>query len=125
MSGRHSRDKGKRGERELSKFIEEHLSEVKCRRGLQSRGARGEIPDVEVWKSGHRLPVWVEAKRSKHPRIEAAYRQAVEDSEGTGDTPIACTRKDHGEWLVTMKLEHFLQILDEALKIAGMLRGAK
>lgn len=70
------------------------------RRGWQSREGTDE-PDVIAG------PYWHEVKRQKQPNIRAALRQAVADTDGR--TPIAWTKADRGEWLVTMRAEDFLR----------------
>ena len=74
MSGRRSRRKGARWEREVARRLQA-LGFDEARRGLtQSRGA--EQADVEG------TPWWGECKCGRQPNPRAAMRQALEDTDG-------------------------------------------
>jgi len=100
--GAHSKRKGKAGEREVAAQLRHIWPDA--RRGIQSRGGGAEIPDVEV-------PCFhVEVKRQSRPNIPAAVRQAMADA-APGKWPVAWTRADRGEWLVTMRAEDWLELV--------------
>lgn len=102
--GAMSRRKGKRGELEVVGILRPIFPEAK--RGFQSRDGGAEAADVE--NTG---PLHVECKRQKRPNIVAALEQATEDAEGSGKFPAAFTRRDRGEWLVTMRADDFVELL--------------
>lgn len=116
MSGRRSRSKGKRGEREAAHKMEE-VTGLDWRRGLgQSRGgAAEEEPDIVC----DALPyLHVEVKRHKRPSIPAAMRQAIEDADAR-DIPVAMTRADRDEWLVTVRADDLLQLAHQLVHAWG------
>lgn len=87
--------KGKAGERELSKVLTS-LFGVAVRRGQQYSGIEGD--DVVG------LPyVHVECKRVEKLNLDLAYAQSKRDAK-EGETPIVCHRKNRGEWMVTLAL---------------------
>ena len=96
--GRASREKGKRGERELASRLNE-LGVHGAARGQQYRGG-GDSPDVVGVPGVH-----VECKRVERLDLQAAMAQSVRDAEGTGDVPVVMHRRDREEWLVTMSLD--------------------
>lgn len=95
-----SREKGKRGERELAKFLREHGYD--SRRGQQYSGANGDADVVGV------PGIHIECKRVERLNIEDAMAQSIRDA---GDeTPVVIHRKNRGEWLCTMRLEDWLRM---------------
>lgn len=72
-----SRTKGKAFERQVAKDIRAalNLDHVAVRRGLQSRGGGGEVPDVIV----EGLPVHFECKHGDSASPESALQQATRD----------------------------------------------
>lgn len=104
MGGKRSRDKGKRGEREVVALFHAHGFDG-AKRATQSRDG-ADYPDVDgtAW--------WVECKRQKAPSIHAAMSQASAATTKAGDAraPVVFTRRDGEEWLVTMKAADWLEI---------------
>lgn len=105
-----SRRKGADGERELSGILRKHG--YKSRRGQQYCGTSGDadvigIPDVHI-----------ECKRVEKLNIHTAMAQAVRDAR-LGETPVVIHRKNRTEWLVTMRLEDYLDGRKEADEAAG------
>ena len=98
--GKYSRDKGKRGERELAAYLRQK-GVTSARRGQQYNGADGSA-DVVGLQGYH-----IECKRTERLNIHAAIAQAVSDAI-EGEIPIVAHRKNHGEWLVTLRLEDLL-----------------
>jgi hypothetical protein len=107
---RASREKGKRGERQLASLLRAALPELAdgIRRGWQSRVGCDD-PDV----CG--LPgFWVECKTGKLPNPRAAYAQATRDAEGRA-MPLAVIQDDRArERLCVLGLTDFLTILRAA-----------
>jgi len=103
--GRGARAKGANFERKLAKIITDATS-VEARRGLaQTRGGGAEVSDVE-------MPlVHIEAKRHKRCNIKAALEQAINDCQANGKIPVAVTKDDRKEILVTMRLDDWLPFL--------------
>ena len=97
-----SRQKGARGERELAHILKEHGYD-KCRRGQQFCGANGDADVVG-------LPnVHIECKRVEQLNIHKAMEQAKNDAR-PHEFPTVFHRKDRTEWLVTMRLEDWLEL---------------
>ena len=107
--GKASRDKGKRGEREVMRLLNEafaHLGYV-FRRGWQSRGAIR--PDVYA----EELPVHFEVKIGKRPNLKKAVEQAICDAR-SGWVPVAVARWDgEREWYATMRFDDLVDLLVE------------
>ena len=113
--GKRSRDKGKRGEREACDLLRPLFPDVR-RKAMQSRGG-SEGADLENTPGWH---VEVGVGRV-NPREK--YEQAVNDlsaevvrANGRGDhkRPVALTRKDRGEWLVTMSAARWMDLVRKA-----------
>ena len=102
--GKMSRDKGKRGERELASKLKDYGFE--CRRGQQFNGADGSADVVG-------LPgIHIECKRVEKLNLYDAVSQAVSDSK-EGELPAVFHRKNNCQWLVTMPLDLWMQIYKE------------
>ena len=99
-----SRDKGKRGELELSKKLREYGYE--CRRGQQYSGASGDADVIG-------LPgIHIECKRVEKLNIYDAIDQSKRDAR-TSEIPAVFHRKNDCDWLVTMRLEDWISIYRE------------
>lgn len=96
-----SRNKGAAGERELANKLKEYGYE--CRRGQQYSGANGDA-DVVGLPEMH-----IECKRVEKLNLYDAMAQAVNDAR-EGETPAVFHRKNHKEWLVTLRLEDFMKM---------------
>ena len=105
-----SRRKGAEGERELAKKLREYG--FVCRRGQQYSGANGDA-DVVCLDGIH-----IECKRVERLNIQDAMEQAKRDS-GANDMPFGYNfpavfhRKNHSEWLVTMRLDDWIELYRE------------
>jgi hypothetical protein len=107
--GRGARAKGFAFERDIAKKITEAVG-IEFKRGLgQTRNGGEEISDVysEAVPSIH-----IEAKRQKRCNIKAALRQAIEDTSQSDKIPIAITKDDRQDILVTMRFEDWVSFLD-------------
>jgi hypothetical protein len=109
-----SREKGKRGERAAADKLRELYPDAK-RTISQSRGAE----DSDVGGT----PWHVEVKIGKAPPIAPAMDQAIRDSRGERP-PLVMSKKDRGDWLITMRYEDFLRICLSA-RLAGLLHELK
>jgi hypothetical protein len=97
MSGRRSRDKGKRGERSAARELSRVLG-VPARRGQQFSGVEGK--DVVVDLDGLHVEVKRTEKLSLYPAIEQAHRDAA-----AGEVPLVLHRRNGKPWLVILELE--------------------
>ena len=96
-----SRDKGKRGEREVVALLRDLYQDA--RRGFQSRQGDDEA-DVEC------TPWWIEVKRVKAQETpRKAMAQAVDATDGR--PPVVFTRRDNSDWLVTMRVSDWLDVV--------------
>ena len=92
-----SREKGKRGEREAAKAIEEALG-VSARRGVQYQGGT-DSPDIVTGLPG----VHFEVKRREALKLYPAMAQAIMDA-GYGEVPVVLHRKNRFGWLAVVPL---------------------
>lgn len=106
-----SREKGCKGERELSKILRDYG--YTARRGQQYSGANGDADVIGI------TGVHIECKRVERLNIHDAMNQAVRDARD-GEIPVVMHRKNRTEWLVTQRLEDWLnerRELDELRKL--------
>ena len=94
-----SRAKGKRGELELARTLREH-GYTQARRGQQYNGIDGQ--DVVGLDRIH-----IECKRVQHLNLQDAYDQSRRDAK-PGEIPTVMHRRDHCDWLVTLRLEDWI-----------------
>ena len=99
-----SKKKGKTGELEIANKLKEYG--YNCRRGQQYCGIEGNA-DVFGLPGLH-----MEVKRVEKLNIYDAISQAIIDAR-TGELPSVFHRKNRCEWLVTMRLDDFMQIYRE------------
>jgi Holliday junction resolvase len=101
-----SREKGKRGERELAKKLREYgFSEAK--RSVQYCGVNGDADVIDALPGIH-----IEVKRVERLNISDAMSQAISDAK-MGNIPTVFHRKNHEEWLVTMRLSDWIEFYKE------------
>lgn len=99
-----SREKGAAGEREIASKLREYGYE--CRRGQQYSGKNGDA-DVVGLKGIH-----VEVKRVEHLNLYDAMSQSLRDAR-EGELPAVFHRKNRCDWLVTMKLDDWINLYRE------------
>ena len=99
-----SRNKGKTGELEIASKLREHGYD--CRRGQQFSGING---DADVVGLPH---VHLEIKRVERLNIEDAMSQSKRDAR-EGEKPVVMHRKNRCEWLVTMRLDDWMELYKE------------
>lgn len=110
--------KGKAGELELSRKLKEYGYNV--RRSVQYNG-KAEEGEADLLG----LPgLHIECKRVERLNIQEAMEQARRDSAETGRIPAVFHRKNHCEWLVTMRLEDFMPMYAE-FEAAQALKGGE
>ena len=98
-----SRDKGKRGEREVATIIRSHGFEA--RRGQQHRGG-SDSPDVI-----HNIPnVFIEVKFREQLNVYTTLSQA--EKEAGGKIPAVFHRRKRTGWVVTVGADDFLSIME-------------
>lgn len=109
--GRGARTKGAAFERELAKYFTEN-TKLTAKRGIgQTRSGGAEVSDVD-------MPIiHVEAKRHKRCNIKAALKQAIEDANVNGKIPVAITRDDRAEILVTMRLDDWIDMFNSYVHV--------
>lgn len=96
-----SRQKGKRGELELANYLKDKGYET--RRGQQYCGALGDADVIG-------LPcIHIECKRVEKLNISDAMKQSSLDAR-EGEIPVVMHRKNREDWLVTMKLDDWLEL---------------
>lgn len=102
--GRTSRDKGKKGERELAALLREYGYDT--RRGVQYNGADGSADVVG-------LPgIHIECKRVERLDLYGAMAQAERDARD-GEIPAVFHRRNRTGWKVTLNLDDFMEIYEE------------
>lgn len=110
-----SREKGKRGELELSRLLRDYG--YKTRRGQQYCGSNGDADVVG-------LPgIHIEAKRVEKLNLREAMEQAKRDAR-PNELPAVFHRRNREEWLVTMPFESWIQLYREATADAEIQSGA-
>lgn len=104
---RKSREKGKRGERELAEALR-NLG-VQARRGVQFAGGP-ESPDVVS-----DFPVHWECKRSETFQPYQALAQASAEAPD-GVTPVVAHRRNGKHWIAVLDLAAFVRIVQGAVR---------
>ncbi len=102
--GRSEQVKGRRGERELARILNEYgFTDVRPGKAVSFGGE----PDVIGLDGIH-----IEIKRAECPNVCAALKQAAEDAEYFGDgVPVVFWRKNRGRWGAIMELPTFVSLL--------------
>lgn len=99
--GRKSREKGKRGEREIASLLREHGFEA--RRGVQYQGGP-DSPDVLGLPGIH-----IEVKRTERLNLYDAMSQAKADA-GADEMPVVIHRRNNCEWVVIQPLNDWINL---------------
>jgi len=100
-----SREKGKRGERELANILKGYG--YGCRRTQQYAGGTEESADVVGLPGIH-----IECKRVQALNLDEAMNQAIRDSNGK-NLPAVFHRKNKQPWKVTMRLGDWMELYRE------------
>lgn len=103
-----SKEKGKRGERELAAVLREYGFD--CRRGQQYCGANGDADVIG-------LPgIHIECKRVERLNLTDAMLQAEHNADKS-DMPAVFHRKNNEDWLVTMQLTDWMRLYAEYMPV--------
>lgn len=105
MSKINSRLKGKVGELEFSKFLQERG--FTARRTQQYCGTEGSS-DVTCVELKH---IHFEVKRVQALNVDKALAQAERDRAHDNMFPVVAHRKNRGEWTITLLAEDFLELI--------------
>lgn len=100
-----SRNKGARGERELANRLRSCYG-FDTRRGQQYSGANGDADVVGLDR------IHIECKRVEKLNLYDAMAQAVRDAR-EDELPTVMHRKNNCEWLVTMRLDDWVDLYRE------------
>lgn len=103
--GKAQREKGKRGERMLVRFL--NSLGYDCRRTAQYCGKTGDAADVVGLPGLH-----IECKFVESLNVRKALAQAIHDA-AAGLLPIVFHKKSNEEWLVTLRAEDFIKLYRE------------
>ena len=102
-----SRDKGKRGERELARWF--NSLGFDCRRGQQYCGVQGNADVVGL--AGIHVEVKYRDKMTQGD-LETAWNQANNEKQ-SGTIPVVVWRRTYSRgWMVTMNTSHFVDMLE-------------
>ena len=101
--GKSSQRKGRDGERELRDVLQGYGYQVECGDPVSF----GSVPDLVGLPGIH-----IECKRVEKLNLQDAYDQSKHDAR-EGEVPTVMHRRNHCEWLVTMRLEDWVQIYGE------------
>ena len=102
IMGRNQQNKGRRGERELSR----KLNELGFNTSPADPLNFGKIPDVIGLPDIH-----IECKRTEKLRLSEAMKQAIQDADKFKDgLPCVFHRKNREQWLVTMPLKDWANL---------------
>lgn len=119
MGGRMSKEKGKRGERELAKVFQAHG--YSARRGQQFAGGAFNVdgsPSADVVVED--IPeLLLEVKRIAKFAGYKFIDQAVSDSEIAGQKPLVAVRANNREWLFMMREDLFFELLGKYTGLNG------
>ena len=99
--GKASRDKGKRGERELAGKLREYGFDAQ--RGVQYRGG-SDSPDVIGLEGVH-----IEVKRVERLSLYDALSQSKSEA-GAGEMPVVMHRRNNCGWVVIQPLEDWINL---------------
>lgn len=94
MSGKMSRNKGQRGERELCALLSDELGTVVKRNLSQTRAGGADCVEIKGWK--------IEIKYQETLNLNAWWKQAVEQA--GNDKPILFYRQSRQPWRAMMYL---------------------
>jgi Holliday junction resolvase len=103
-----SRDKGKRGEREVVNLVKASGLNARRTAPLQSASAN-QAADVELLDFPH---LHVEVKRDERMSVDAMCRQAEGDV-SAGHTPVVVYRRNNGPWRAVVPLSFLLDLLHD------------
>ncbi len=98
-----SRDKGKRGEREVAALLREYGFDA--RRGQQFKGG-ADSPDVIHDIPNVQIEVKMKEKLSLYPALEKTKKEAK------GIVPVVFHRRNNKPWVVVLYADDYLRIME-------------
>lgn len=101
MPGKMSREKGKRGEREVANILRRH-GYTNARRGQQFQGSP-DSPDVIGIPGVH-----MEVKRVESFHLWDSLEQSVGDA--GSDIPVVAHRRNNSPWIAVLHLDDFIKL---------------
>lgn len=101
-----SKRKGKEGELEICRVLKQYG--FGCRRSVQYNGKAEEGQADIVGLTG----IHAEIKRVERLNLYDAMAQAIHDAKD-GELPSVFHRRNHSEWLVTMRLKDWMGLYKE------------
>lgn len=106
--GRMSREKGKRGEREVASLFRDWGYDA--HRTAQCRGNTGRAADIDGTPGVH-----VEVKYQEHMRLYEWMQQAADDANAAGDgsLPVVVHKQSHRPVLATMEFSAWMELYRE------------
>lgn len=104
MGGKTSRNKGKRGERELAKALQDFLG-IDARRGIQYKGTP-DSPDVITDIDN----LHIECKRVERFNLYKSLDQARDDA--GNKIPVIAHRKNRKPWVIVVELERLAELCE-------------
>lgn len=107
--GKMSREKGKRGERQVAALFRE-AGYSDAHRTAQFKGKTGDAGDVEGVPGIH-IEVKFQERMKLYDWMDQAVRDA--DSHGIDSLPVVVHKQSHKDVLVTMRWEDWIQIFRE------------
>ncbi len=102
-----SRRKGADGERELARKLRNEYGYKNAKRGQQFCGLNGNADVVDALPGIH-----IECKRVERLNIYEAMSQSARDAR-EGELPAVFHRKNHADWLVTLRLDDWMNLYRE------------
>lgn len=102
-----SREKGKRGEREFAKYLT-HMG-FPASRGQQFKGGP-ESPDVICPDLNY---IHWEVKNTERLKLYDALKQSEKEA-GTGEIPVVAHKRNREGWVVILRIDDFLELLDSS-----------
>ena len=116
--GKASRDKGKRGEREVAKLWDEAMPGSVVRRGGQDQAHTGD-KSGDVIAPGWRIEVKRYARVTRGVLVNA-LAQAENDARAN-EIPVAVARGDRSAWVCAIRLHELVEV---ACETSGAVPGA-
>ena len=104
-----SKRKGAQGEREWAAFL--RAAGINAIRGVQYQGSIDSPDVISDWD--HFLHF--EVKRTERFNAYNALEQAESDVAGSNITPVVAHRSNKKEWLIVLKAENFIDIIQKML----------
>jgi hypothetical protein len=106
-TGKHKRNKGVVGEREVKSVFAAHRWTM---RGLEGQGDHIAIRVRHLGNQVETITLHVECKRQEQLRLPLWLRQAAEEAPPS-TTPVVCFRQNRGRWYAALPLDELLELV--------------